>query len=812
MQINFLEDAEGSRLTKTFTPTEVRPYPNVSQFNSYNYEVGSLEDFLVALEHSASIGRCLLKGDLNRELRSERRAGSTSPLTPTSFIVLDLDFDQGFDSIEHFLECIGLSDISYVLHHSSSAGIRYKAGLRAHIIMLLDRPISPALLKSWLQHLNLTVEPLTALCQLSASGFSLRWPLDVTTCQNDKLIYISDPICEGVDDPMAGKRFELVEKAKTHYDFPFKGTEFQALGTLTEALINDLRAGHGLPRRKAQYGTGSSDGSSIEYLKNPTRASVTSTREARGFTYLNLNGGDSWGYYFPTGKPEFLFNFKGEPVVKLRDIDPDYYQSIAPEQEQIAAAIVDTQTGWIFRDYKTDNYYTAKLVGDYTELVKTSRKGAVDFIKELNGGEEPEVIPTWEVEFDPTRLDTLNVQAKWINAFRPTEYLRATYDEPMPCPPIIDTVLRSITVNDETHEQLLHCLAYSFQTRLPWRTGWILRGTTGTGKGLLFNQILVPIFGHDQCVELTMDIFAEKHNGWIENKLFVMIDEGEIDHREASTILSKTKHLITEPYIQLRTMRKDAAPTPNFANIIVATNNRAPLKLEAEDRRWNVAPAQETSLKDKGFERDLVKQIPQELTQFCAFLAHFEVDVDKVSTPLESESRRELFEATENSVARFFRAFKEGDLQYFIEMFFDVPKPDLFDSAHNAYHTVLLRWAKASREGPVKINNAEVMQAYEFITGQRKQPANKFGAMVKRQWKEAEQLRDDNLKFRGWEVEFKVEDEEWLARLHGVPLSEMKRDQNREETRSKLSVLEGGREPGLTQPSKTTSPAPTGSS
>jgi hypothetical protein len=124
VQINFLEDAEGSRLTKTFTPTEVRPYPNVSQFNSYNYEVGSLEDVLYILQESANRGRCLLKGDLNRELRSERRAGSTSPLTPTSFIVLDLDFDQGFDSIEHFLECIGLSDISYVLHHSSSAGIR----------------------------------------------------------------------------------------------------------------------------------------------------------------------------------------------------------------------------------------------------------------------------------------------------------------------------------------------------------------------------------------------------------------------------------------------------------------------------------------------------------------------------------------------------------------------------------------------------------------------------------------------------------------------------------------------------------------
>jgi hypothetical protein len=37
--------------------------------------------------------------------------------------VLDLDFDQGFASIDTFLEAIGLGGVSYVLHHSSSAGI-----------------------------------------------------------------------------------------------------------------------------------------------------------------------------------------------------------------------------------------------------------------------------------------------------------------------------------------------------------------------------------------------------------------------------------------------------------------------------------------------------------------------------------------------------------------------------------------------------------------------------------------------------------------------------------------------------------------
>lgn len=795
MQINFLEDADGARLTKTFTPTECRPYPNVALFNSYKYDVASLEDMLYILEESSQRGRCLLKGDLNRELKSERRAGSTSPLTPTSFVVLDLDFDQGFDSIDHFLECIGLSDISYILHHSSSAGIRYKAGLRAHIIMLLNRPISPALLKSWLQHLNLNVEKLTDLCQLSATGYSLRWPLDVTTCQNDKLIYISDPNCEDVEDPMAGKRFELHLKTKASYDFPYKGKEFQKIGDQTEKVINDLRQAQGLPKRKAQYGTADYNGASVEYLKNPTRASVTSTRDGRGFTYVNLNGGDSWGYYFPTGSPEYLFNFKGEPVVRLRDVAPEYFDHINQTLESVVPEPVESIDGkkvWVFMENNSSIYYSARLLDDGVEIIDRKNRVKLNDWYASETGRELGVgdIPIWTMEFDPTRLDVVDFSKRWVNSFRPSKYLQQTYSIARPCPPIINQVLRSITVDDEAYEQMLHCLAHSFQTRLPWRTGWILRGTTGTGKGLLFNRILVPIFGAKQCEETTIRIFNQDHNGWIQNKLFVMIDECDVEMKDSSAVLAKTKHIITEPHIQLRRMNCDAVPIPNWTNMIIATNNRAPLKIESEDRRWNVAAAQEVAL---GFDEETVERIEDELDDFCAFLTHFEVDKKRVRTPLNSASKRELFEATENSVARFFRAANEGDLDYFIEMYFDVPKPDVFSFQHENFRMVLSRWAKEYRKGPVKIDNTELMRAYNFITAQRHPvAASKFGAIVRRNWRESQRIRDNGLQYRGWEVDFKVEEEGWVSRLLEIPLEDLKREQHKDDMKLKMSILEGG--------------------
>lgn len=799
MQINFLEDAEGSRLTKTFTPDEVRPYPNASLFNSYEYAVESLEDMLLALEHSSSLGRCLLKGTLNRPLENERRAGMASPLTNTSYVVLDLDFDQGFDSIEHFLECVGLSDVSYILHHSSSAGIRYKAGLRAHIIMMLGRPLSPALLKSWLQYLNLTIEPLTDLCQLSASGFSLKWPLDVSTCQNDKLIYIADPNCEGIADPMAGKRFELHLKSKPHYDFPYKGNEFIGNQDKTEKLINDLRSAVGLPRRKAQYSTAEYNGNTVEYLKNPTRANITSVREARGFTYVNLNGGDSWGYYYPTNKPEYLFNFKGEPVVRLRDIAPEYYESVAPlaESEDPPPPLADGASTWIFMDYKSGAYYSILVhAEDDIDLISRSRQKAVDYMAAYTGTPvEAGDIPIWNVEFDPTNNKVLDRDKKWCNLFQPTQYMKRDYPDARDCPPVIDRVLRSITVDEETHEQFMHCLAYSFQTRLPWRTGWILRGTTGTGKGLLFNHILRPIFGNKHCVEISMEMFSEKFNEFLEHAMFVMIDEGEIDHRDSATILAKTKHLITEPVVQLRAMQTGKRPVNNHANIIIATNNRAPLKLEAEDRRWNVAPAQEVSLKAQGFDPDTVSSIADELDDFCAFLMHFEVDAKRVRTPLESASRRELFEATENSVSRIFRAFKEGDLDYFIEQFFDAPAPELHDPVYNRYHLIIADWARSYSIGKVKVANDEVRSTYEFLTNS-KVKASTFGKTVKVQWKEAQLFREGRDVFRGFEVDFKIKEVAWIHKLNDMPSAT-----------SKLKALEGGLGPTLL--SKTTKLAPT---
>jgi hypothetical protein len=109
------------------------------RFWSFTRNAADLDQLYALLVTHAEAGHCLLKGALDRPLRHESRAGRTDPNAPTDLLVLDLDFDQGFESIDTFLEAIGLGGVSYVLHHSSSAGITAQPGC-AHMSSSSSRP------------------------------------------------------------------------------------------------------------------------------------------------------------------------------------------------------------------------------------------------------------------------------------------------------------------------------------------------------------------------------------------------------------------------------------------------------------------------------------------------------------------------------------------------------------------------------------------------------------------------------------------------------------------------------------------------
>nr|MBS0019439.1 hypothetical protein [Gammaproteobacteria bacterium] len=164
---------------------------------------------------------------------------------------------------------------------------------------------------------------------------TLAYPLDITSNQNDKLLFIAHPVVEGLEDPLAGRRFQLCERRASHVALRAEHVDPGAVQRSAEDLVSVLRAKAGLPAREPRY---VALPGRERLLANPEPATVTGVRRARGFVYLNLNDGDSWAYYFPESNPEVLYSFKGEPPIRLADIAPALWEQVRPHDPFLQVA------------------------------------------------------------------------------------------------------------------------------------------------------------------------------------------------------------------------------------------------------------------------------------------------------------------------------------------------------------------------------------------------------------------------------------------------------------------------------------------
>jgi hypothetical protein len=724
MHFTFLTAADGTRLTKTIVRDPetgelgISSYPMVGRFTSAVIDCSDLSAAHEVLRSQADLGACLLKGALSEPLHNESRAGKTVTNAVTDYLVLDLDFADGFASIDTFLAALDptLSEVSYIFQHSTSAGIKGDAGLRGHIFVMLAEPVPAPVIKQWLMDRNLSVPALRERVTLAASGMALKWPLDVTTCQNDKLIYIAPPVLLGLDDPIP-ERFVLRTKSKPTAHVSFAVAP-QIIRDKTDALITELRRAAGLKKRTAK--TRITNGE--EVLLNPDRAIVTGVRQARGYTYLNLNGGDSWAYYFPDDKPELLYNFKGEPIVRLRDIAPDFFKDLTAEPGEAEFMPI------VFRDRSTDTYYNGLYypVTERLELSPTSSKDRLrDFAANFDA-ELPDPIPDWEYVFDPTILKTIDVELRWANQFVATPYLRDVTTPSGTMPPTIGRVIRSICGNDqETIDYFLNWLSFIFQTRTKTKTAWIFHGVPGTGKGVLLANVLMPIFGPRHVQEYTTTALEDNFNASLEQCLIQWFDEFHVEDAKSgeSRIINRIKNLITEDSGMIRAMRRNATQRRLYNNIIIATNHSDPFPLDDRDRRFNVAPAQRVPL---DLDQHDIDTIARELPQFAAILRDYTVDERQVQRILINDARRAMIAAAENSVDRFFDRLVTGDLDFFLQFLRDRP-PLTPNNAYIEYERALKRWA-ANLNRQIAVSRDEAMAAYNYLQNTAVSP-NKFTSM-----------------------------------------------------------------------------------
>ena len=183
MDITFLQAR--MPLQKRFDEQGKHSYPNAFEFTSHTIPLSNLKSFRYVIEQQANNGLCLLKGHITRTLNNESRAGSTDRDAYTQWLCLDADGLTSIHDVNEFLRKLGLGGYSYILQWSSSAYLKkdgvINTDFNAHVFLFLDKPVCPHKLKLWLKQKNFEAFPEDL--KLTASDMSLRWGLDITTCQ-----------------------------------------------------------------------------------------------------------------------------------------------------------------------------------------------------------------------------------------------------------------------------------------------------------------------------------------------------------------------------------------------------------------------------------------------------------------------------------------------------------------------------------------------------------------------------------------------------------------------------------------------------
>lgn len=651
------------------------PYPLVSEFTSHRVVINTLQDLAAAIDLCGQKGWTLIKGKLARELNQESRMGSTIAEQSSQWICFDLDGlemppHRFANDIEAFMDMIGLGDVSYVVQWSASAGLPNSKGLRCHIFVLLNVEVPAQLLKDYLKHLNLDLPFLTGQLSLTASHVALKWPLDITACQNDKLIYIAPPTLQGLQDPFPGSRVSFVSKAVAI----LSASRLPALdnGKLRQKILNkiaDLRRSAGLPDtnlklKKAKKGK-------IDYAPGPAEARVTGEKRERGFVYLNLNGGDSWGYYYPESNPEFIFNFKGEPIYKTEELLPAYWATLQDD-----TVITPDTTGKIYLAFSdlSRNGKDCGLEYDTTteelEIHEFNSENKARQWSKTHGKVIGDTMPFFKTIYDPLGKDIIDLERGLINTYRPSKPSkskpRTVTTIPRDTAAIIDHVFSNeVDLIEHFHNWVACIVQYAAVTG----TAWVWHGVQGTGKGLLFN-LLSHVLGHSNCINVRMDTLESQFTGTFRNKQLINIDEIQTSasRYEQSTIIPKIKQFITQNTINYRAMYAEGKDAPNYANLILSSNHHDPVIVPRDDRRTNVAQYQPLPLVPTVFTRADARRYDLEqpdAEHMYWYWRSRNADLHQAGTPFVNDAKTALTDVSSSAVELASEAIREGNLQYF---------------------------------------------------------------------------------------------------------------------------------------------------
>lgn len=710
-----------------------RSYPNAGKLTSYEAEVeqsaGGLREYRELLAKHAKQGHALYKGLFTRPLVNETRKGMTDKDARTQLLVLDIDglevpgFRKGeatADDVRNVAEHVvgllpaDLHDVSYVAVGSSSFGMKDRY-VSVHLHFMLEDEVSHVYLKSWLESLNYTQDAIYEKLTLTTSKMGVKNIVDVCLAEPGRIVYIAPPYFgPKKQNPFSNDddRIVLVEKGTPTLDLREQLSKLNdksaIVGQRKTKKLTELQKAEGISTRKRKFESFHVGGDEYKVLADPEQMLMELSHYDDEYVRYNVNGGESGAWWVRRDNPEIVFCFKPDEAPFLfKEAAPEVYRAHierfgkAYSIEEAEDGTVRKVTRSVFIDQTSDLYYTLEYDADNDFVVELSARRGIDICEhwlKFYGLPVPDPIPPIYIVMDTSTTQTLSTRGDktYLNRFTPPQYMVesnphpfdgiACYGNAWLCsvhtPLIAELMLHMLGDDLECFEHFVNWFAFIFQKRDKARTAWMVHGTEGTGKGLFFKRIVRPLFGQ-YCRQPTLQQIADdQFNGWMEDVLFLMIDEFNLKGAASSVVKTANtlKNLVTESTFQMRKMQTEQKEVTQRLNFFMGTNDLDAMS-SVDRRRYNIAPRQKRMLDTRieivnEQEAEFDRLLQDELQIFSDYLHCFNVDEEKVRKIILNEARVEAQQAGMSSAAKFFDNVKEGAFEAFAELL-DKPETNL---------------------------------------------------------------------------------------------------------------------------------------
>ena len=691
----------------------------------------SLKDVFKAISGRSVEKRkpCILTGLLERPLTNESRRGMVMKDLPTMLLLFDLD-GAPFSSHAEFMKAMGLDNVSYVWQWSSGAKIDKKdKTLNGHIFMMLDAPVQPKVIRAWLMHLNLTTDVLKNAATLTDAKESVHWALDVVVNDNGRPQFIAEPNFVGMANPIpSAERIQYIKNAEEKMpSTKIKHVSLEVLNKERIKLRDELRAKEGLDKIRPKLKVVGD----MEVQTGVGEVTKYEVMEYGDYIRYNLGEGKSWAHWHPKDDAKYLRNFKGLPTLLLAEVLPDQARKLASQQRdmlQLPNDDGDVLLGFI--EKRTAVYWKGiwNEAKEFLDIDAVSNKEQVHNYYMNHNLQPPPFIPEWRIEFNPQSPIIVDMDNQIVNTFcmprlmRPGVALPGRY-------PLIQHAIDSAVGRGEIQEHFLNWLAVVLQHRVKTKTAWILHGTYGTGKGVLVNDVLLPVIGPQYCSIIPASALMSSFNGWKENKLLTLVDEIEVDIFSKGALDSDLKNLITEIPQNIHKKGQNMYSCDSFINLIFASNKPQPVHIPLGDRRFNVGVYQHTRWLPTRDEIEV--QIPKEREGFMYYIMNRKADIDLARQCLFTEDKAAIQALGVTSIDEFANDILQGNLVKLWEYMPDeraMNEHGINDVPASAYANMMKRYVTEEQSN---ISREELQLLFTHAIGQVPPGKYKFTAYLR---------------------------------------------------------------------------------